>query len=59
MVRLVMDYTPEQSSKIMAVIEKLSAGNPDVKESPSIKVMAINLLNAYGWDLEKAMNSLR
>ncbi len=54
-----MDYTPEQSSKIMAVIEKLSAGNTDVKESPSTKVMAINLLNAYGWDIEKAMKSLK
>ncbi|HNW28505.1 MAG TPA: hypothetical protein PKN50_08520 [Spirochaetota bacterium] len=54
-----MDYTAEQVSKIMVIVEKLSSGNTDVKNSPSTKVMAINLLNAYGWDIEKALNSLK
>lgn len=54
-----MEYTPEQTTKIMRVIDKLSAGNDDIKKSPSTKVMAINLLNSYGWDLESTLNSLK
>ncbi|HOT43680.1 MAG TPA: hypothetical protein PLM53_04435 [Spirochaetota bacterium] len=54
-----MDFTSDQVSKINIIIEKLSAGNPDVKNSPSTRVMAINLLNAYGWDTDKTLNSLK
>ena len=53
-----MDYTSEQLSKIAKVIDKLSAGNDAVKQSPSTRVMAINLLISYEWDLEKVLRSL-
>jgi hypothetical protein len=54
-----MEYTNEQNNKIAQVIEKLSGGNTDVKNSPSTKVMAINLLTAMNWDVSKVFESLR
>ncbi len=53
-----MEYSQEQNSKITLVIEKLSKGDVDIKNSPATKVMAINLLNAFGWDIEKVFRSL-
>ncbi len=54
-----MEYTDEQNNKIAQVIEKLSNGNADVKNSPSTRVMSINLLNAMQWDVAKVFESLR
>jgi hypothetical protein len=52
-----MEFTPEQEKKINMIIEKITDGNAALKESPSIKVMAINLKNTYKREADKALKS--
>jgi hypothetical protein len=54
----VMIYTEVQMKKIDTVIAKLASGNEDILKSPSTKVMAINLLSTFNWDLEKIFDTL-
>lgn len=54
-----MEYSQEQRLLIERVIEKLSMGNDDIKKSPSTKVMAINLLTNFDWDINKVLESLK
>jgi len=53
-----MELNQEEEKKVNRVIEKMARGNPAVKDSPSTKVMAINLLISFNWDVEKALDSL-
>ena len=53
-----MELLKEQEQKVNQVIEKLARGNPSLKDSPSTKVMAFNLLDTYNWDIDKALESL-
>ncbi len=53
-----MELTKDQEQKVNQVIDKLTSGNPLLKDSPSTKVMAVNLLNTFNWDIDKALESL-
>jgi hypothetical protein len=53
-----MKYTEEQMIKIDTVIVKLARGNEAIMKSPSTKVMAINLLNTFNWDLQNIFDTL-
>jgi hypothetical protein len=53
-----MNYTEDQLHKIDTVIARLAAGNQDILNSPTTKVLAINLLNTFNWNLQKVIDSL-
>jgi len=53
-----MELDQEKEQKVNRVVDALAKGNPDIKNSPSTKVMAINLLQSFSWDIEKTMESL-